>query len=166
MLRGRLGAVDATQRRAPNVRRVGDVDRAITMRDPTYRTTPKAGTQRTKTPPANPSVTRSIKGPSWKLLFRVTNSSSRIIIAAQQGNEGLVQKLLQRGANVNSKDGQGRRRFEGRVRRHAAVAGCWGGARGRGEAAARDGQGRRSTRRAGTAARRCRGLLRRGMRPW
>jgi hypothetical protein len=77
---------------------------------PTYRTTLKAGIQGTKTSLINPSATRSIRGPSRivKLLFRITNSSSRIIVAAEQGDKGLVQELLRRGANVDSKDRIGR----------------------------------------------------------
>src|SRR5262249_22558006 len=86
----------------------GSTKARLATADPTYRTTPKAGTQRTKSSPANPSATRPIKRPSRiaKLLFRIT-SSSRIIEAALQGNEGLVQELLQRGANADWKDKDG-----------------------------------------------------------
>ncbi|KAH0555629.1 hypothetical protein GP486_006427 [Trichoglossum hirsutum] len=74
--------------------------------DPTYRTTPKAGIRRTKTSPAEPPASRPIKGPSRiaKLLFRVTHSSNSIIDAVQKGNKGLVQELLQRGANPDPRD--------------------------------------------------------------
>jgi hypothetical protein len=80
----------------------GSTEARLATADLTYETTPKAGTRRTKTSPANPSAIRWIKGPSriMKLLFRVTNSS--ILTAAHQGKEGLVQKFLQRGVDADS----------------------------------------------------------------
>src|SRR5262249_27060917 len=42
----------------------GSTKARLATADPTYRTTPKPGTQRTKSSPANPSATRPIKRPS------------------------------------------------------------------------------------------------------
>ena len=73
------------------------------------RITSAAGTQRTTSSTASPPATRPIRGPSRiaKLSFRIT-SNNNITAAAKQGNESIVQELLQRGANADLKDKNGR----------------------------------------------------------
>jgi Ankyrin repeats (3 copies) len=70
-------------------------------------TTPTSGTQRTKTLSAKPSTTPLIRGPNQikKLLFRITHDS--LTSAVEQGNEDLVRKLLQSGADPELKNNNG-----------------------------------------------------------
>ena len=68
-----------------------------------YRIASKSGTQRAETSLAKSSAIPPIRGPNRieKLLFKITHGS--LMSAVEQGNEDLVRKILQRGADPNAK---------------------------------------------------------------